>query len=225
MTKSTIALLSLAILFFSTNSYAQKSNYFEFLGGLSSVSMTKGNLENDGRTAANARFDLGYNLGIRFSFIGKKHLGWGLGLFYSKEGFKKEFIGAGSNFYLKHNPSYLKIPVNIYCICGDPESKVHPILFGGLSLGLLLADNEKVWNKTNTLKSYRKLFAYKTLDFGAQLGFGLKIDLNSSTSLLCSIKGYQGLTDVLTEDHHLIVDSENNMNQSIGFQFGIMTKI
>lgn len=225
MTKSTITLITLAILFFSINSHAQKSNYFEFLGGMSSVSMTKGNLENDGRTAANTCFDLGYNLGVRFSFIGKKHLGWGLGLFYSKEGFKKEFIGGKSNFYLKHNPSYIKIPLNIYCVLGDPESKVHPLLFGGFSFGLLLADNEKVWNKTNTLKSYRHLFDYKTIDFGTQLGFGIKIDLNPSTSLLCSVKGYQGLTDVLTENHHLIVNSENNMNQSIGFQFGIMTKM
>lgn len=224
MTKFTVTLLSLLFLSFSISLYAQKGSYLEVVGGMSNVSMTKGYLEN-GRNIAKPRFDLGYSLGIRFAFIGKKHLGWGIGLIYSKEGFKKEFIGGLSRFYMKHNPSYIKIPVNLYCVFGEPESKVHPLLFGGLSFGLLLSDNEKVWYRTSTLNSSRQLFDYKTLDIGAQLGFGIKIDLSTSTSLVCNIKGYQGLTDALTEDQHLVIDSGNNMNQSIGFQFGIMAKL
>lgn len=224
MVKSTITFLSLLILCCSTKTYAQKGSYLEVVGGMSYVGMTKGYLEN-GKNIVKPRFALGGDLGIHFTFIGKKHLGWGIGLIYSKEGFKKEFIGGFSRFNMKHGPSYLRVPVNLYCVFGESDNKVHPLLFGGLSFGLLLTDNERVWYRTSTINSGSQLFDYKTIDVGAQIGFGVKIDLSSSVSLVCQLKGYQGLTDVLTEDQNIIINSGNNKNQSIGVQFGIMAKL
>lgn len=194
----------LIVLSLCTTAFSQTKSKVEFgiNAGYNAATVTAGeNTNSKYRSGFNAGVSADYYFSDRWSIKGK--------LNYDQKGWNNGFVQMGNSTYpTDFHLDYLTIPVMANWHFGHTRNWY--LNFGPYA-GILLSASE-------TANDMDLKEGFSSVDFGLDLGIGVKIPVSERTKFFIELNGQSGFSDLIKENQGETIRSRTS-NINIGFNF------
>ena len=166
-------------------------------------------------------------LGIGLVYSRDEHLGFGVQLLVSDEGYKQELMlttptsPSGEKVDVTVNAVYLRLPLHVIYFFGDYGDRVRPKIYVGPSVAARVDETHHYSN--NDLKPAEGSAAaadqFSRFDVGLSAGVGANVRLGKLTWLNLDAGYYHGLVDVI--DAYASNNANRNLRMNVGLMWGL----
>lgn len=167
----------------------------------------------------NMNFKPSVEAGVSVLYSRYNHWGFGGIVSVSHEGYSTDVYKLNNWYTNTFDPVYLRVTPRAYYFFGQYGNAVRPKVYAGPSLGIIVSEDKYI-NEPGPIETSNNVpisaNVFNTVDFGANVGAGVNIQLYKRTWLNVDADYYHGFTNATIRGN-----KNRRVRGNVGLLFGI----